>query len=185
MSPRLSPLLLALVLWIASAAAQAEPDAGGEYELKAVFISKFLQYIAWPEDAPPERWRVVVVGDSPLVEPLREVATQARVHDRPLEITVVERLQDLPPCEVLVLSEEDPAVLWALAAQTAGQPMLTVGERAGTAQQGLAISFLLEQSRLRFEINPAALERAGLQASSRLLALAEVVVETPPVEVAP
>jgi hypothetical protein len=181
----LSSLLLCAVLWLLPLQAFAEPEGGGEYQLKAVFISKFLQYIAWPEGELPERWRVVVVGESPLVEPLRVVAEQTRVHERPLEVIVVDGLDHLPSCEVLVLSEDDPTTLWALAAQAAGQPVLTVGDRAGTAQQGLAISFLLERSRLRFEINPAALERAGLRASSRLLALAEVVGESPPQEAGP
>ncbi len=183
--PRSLPALLLLALLWACPALGAEDDAGGEYELKAVFITKFLQYISWPEGQAPERWRVVVVGQGPLVEPLQDVAAQLSASDQPMEVTVVEALDPLPPCEVLVLSERDPVVLWALAAQTAGQPVLTVGDVAGTAEQGLAVSFTLEQSRLRFQINPDALDRAGLRASSRLLALAEVVAESPPEEVAP
>ena len=53
--------------------------------------------------------------------------------------------------------------------------MLLVGETKGFARRGGAINFYSEASRIRFEVNPGAVESAGLRVSSRLLSVATVV----------
>jgi hypothetical protein len=53
--------------------------------------------------------------------------------------------------------------------------VLTVGDTDGFAQRGGAINFTLQARKVRFEINPAAAEQAGLKMSSQLLKLATLV----------
>jgi hypothetical protein len=52
------------------------------------------------------------------------------------------------------------------------QPVLTVGESPDFVRQGGIINFILEEGKVRFEIDPANAERARLRISSRLLRLA-------------
>jgi hypothetical protein len=52
---------------------------------------------------------------------------------------------------------------------------LTVGESAGFLPLGGMINFVLEQDRVRFEVNLAAAEQHHLKLSSKLLAVARVV----------
>ena len=54
--------------------------------------------------------------------------------------------------------------------------MLTVGESEHFVQDGGMIGFLLEENKIRFEINLEAAEHAKLKLSSRLLALAKRVL---------
>ncbi len=56
-----------------------------------------------------------------------------------------------------------------------GAHVLTVGETDRFAQSGGMINFVLEENRVRFEINVEAADRAGLKISSKLLELAHVV----------
>ena len=53
--------------------------------------------------------------------------------------------------------------------------VLTVSEIDGFAQQGGIINFISERNKVRFEINPDAARRLGLNISSELLKLAKVV----------
>jgi hypothetical protein len=50
-----------------------------------------------------------------------------------------------------------------------------VGEKEGFAAEGGCMNFYLDDKRVRFEINPDAVKRARLKASSRLLQLARIV----------
>lgn len=65
--------------------------------------------------------------------------------------------------------------------QTAGRPMLSVGDGRGLAGRGVAIGLYLKPdilgtgSRLRLEINRRALEGRGLKVSAQLYDVAEVV----------
>ena len=45
------------------------------------------------------------------------------------------------------------------------------------SQTGFVINFILDQNKVRFEINPRAAERAGLKISSQLMKLAIIVQE--------
>ena len=57
--------------------------------------------------------------------------------------------------------------------------VLLVGESDGFAEAGGAIQFTLEDNRVRFTINADVADRAGLKFSSRLLALAKIVHNSP------
>jgi hypothetical protein len=56
-----------------------------------------------------------------------------------------------------------------------GEPILTVGEERDFIARGGIVSLYLDGSNVRFTINPAAADRAGLRISSRLLQLARIV----------
>ena len=53
--------------------------------------------------------------------------------------------------------------------------VLTVSDTNGFAHQGVIINLIKVDNKIRFEINPAAAERAGLKISSHLLRLARIV----------
>jgi len=55
--------------------------------------------------------------------------------------------------------------------------VLTVGEEEKFIEQGGLIRFLLDDNRVRFDINDLSARKAGLKISSRLLALASHVWE--------
>lgn len=56
-----------------------------------------------------------------------------------------------------------------------GRNVLTVGEAKGFAERGGIINFVVENQRVRFEINPQAASQANLRLSSKLMQLATIV----------
>src|SRR5947208_2904068 len=54
-------------------------------------------------------------------------------------------------------------------------PILTIGDTPGFAKSGGMINLILENNRVRFEVNVKAAKDADLNISSRLLALARIV----------
>ena len=58
-----------------------------------------------------------------------------------------------------------------------GSSALTVGESTGFTSLGGMINFTVEDSKLHFEVNVAAAERARLKISSKLLSLGRIVGE--------
>ena len=58
-----------------------------------------------------------------------------------------------------------------------GAPVLTIGETPGFARNGGIINLILEDNKVRFEVNVQAAKDADLNISSRLLALARIIPE--------
>ena len=54
-------------------------------------------------------------------------------------------------------------------------PVLTIADMERFAELGGMINLTTEQSRVRFEMNPAAIQRVGLKAGSQLFRLARIV----------
>ena len=60
-----------------------------------------------------------------------------------------------------------------------GSSTLTVGETKGFADLGGVINLVVEENKLRFEINLGAARQTRLKLSSKLLALAKIVDAAP------
>jgi hypothetical protein len=56
-----------------------------------------------------------------------------------------------------------------------GMPILTIGETPGFAKRGCIINLIVEDNKVRFEVNLDAAKQADLTVSSRLLALAKII----------
>ena len=147
-------------------------------EVKAAFLYQFTRFIEWPSAAfakPSDPWRVAVLGDDPLYEALEKSLRDKRVDQRPFRIERVEAAGDLRGFHVVFVPEDRARRLPEILSALRGSPCLVVGASPGFAAEGGAVNFVLENRRIRFEINPAAADAAGLKVSSKLLQLARVV----------
>jgi hypothetical protein len=175
-------LVLAAALLPASAAAQAQPAETAparEYQIKAVFLFNFAQFVEWPAEAFASEEAPLcfgVLGDDPFGAALESVVSGESVRGRKLIVRRARRAEDLEGCQLLFISRSERARLGEILAELEGAPVLTVSEIEGFGRRGGVINFYLEQNRVRFEINPEAAREDGLRISSELLNLGKIVV---------
>ena len=166
-------------LTVSTLATAAEP-APTEYEIKAAFIYNFAKYVEWPEESGPDSGELFVIGvlgDDPFGALLDQIARTKTVGDKPIVIRRFDRLEDYTPCHVLFVAASAQDLLPAVLEKLAHSPVLVIGDTEGFAQRGVTINFVIERSKVRFEINPEAAACAGLKISSKLLRLAKIVTE--------
>ena len=156
-------------------------QANLEYEVKAAFLYNFAKFVEWPDNAFAAADAPIVfciVGSNPFDGGLERVISDRMAHGR--RILVQENAEPTPAaCNlVFVPGTEDARV--ARVVQTAqaahGAPVLTVGESQAFNDAGGMIRLVVEEGGVRFDINVAIAERAGLKFSSQLLKLARKVV---------
>jgi hypothetical protein len=143
-----------------------------EYEVKAAFLLNFTRFVEWPPsafsggDAPLV---ICIRGDDPFGTVIDQIVEGELVNGRKV---VVERMRsdEQKSCHVLYAGSNR---LIALAA--GGGAVLTVGEGADFLHQGGMIAFVLENRRVRFDVNLKAVTNAGLKLSSKLLSVARSV----------
>lgn len=168
---------VAAVLAGGSAWGLLQPQSSPE-EVKAAFIYQFTRFVEWPDAAfarPGTPWRVGLLGDPPVEEALEHALRGKRIDRRGFEVRRVGAVENLRGCHIVFVPEAEahrlPQVLEALR----GTPALVVGESQGFAAGGGGVGFVLENRKIRLEINLAAATSAGLKVSSKLLQLARVV----------
>ncbi len=153
---------------------RAAPSAPTEYEVKAAFLCSFAEFVEWPA-APPGPITIGVLGSDPFGALLEETVRSRAIQTKSLEVRRLSRVEDALKCQIVYVSASEKGNLAAILKELAGSSVLTVSDIVGFAERGGMIGFVLEEKRVRFQINVAAAERSGLHISSRLLRLARIV----------
>ncbi len=157
-----------------AARANAQGPQVREYEVKAAFLYNFTKFVHWPPevfDSHPNVITVGVLGNNPFGEALRSLEGKV-VNGRKLTVLPFKTVQEVKPCHVLFISGSEKNRLSQALKAVGDSSVLTVSEVKGFTEQGGIINFHVKTSRIGFEINVKAAERAGLKISSKLLNLA-------------
>ena len=171
------PWALAAALALAAGTGRAEP-APQEYQIKAVFLFNFAQFVEWPPDAfggPKAPLEIGVLGEDPFGNHLEDTMRGEAIGGRALVVRRFARVEDIDHCHILFISRSESKKLEQVVAALRGRTILTVGDTDGFALRGVMIRFISEKSRIRLRINLDSAKAAGLVVSSKLLRAAEIV----------
>jgi hypothetical protein len=165
-------LVLACLItgWAGHPAAQGAPP---EYHLKAAFVSKFPEFVEWPESALRNRESIdlCVTRPNPFGRTLSDLVAGERIGDRSL-ITRDVDAGEITDCHVLFISTGVRGERRALLARAATRPVLTIGDQDDFLDDGGIVNLRLVDGRVRFDVNVAASARGGVRLRSQLLRLA-------------
>jgi uncharacterized protein DUF4154 len=167
-----------LLLVLAGTQARAQPVPSREYQVKAVFLFNFAQFVDWPPAAFADAQAPLVIGvlgEDPFGNYLDEAVRGEKVGQRPLVVHRYQRVDDIGACHVLFISRSEAGQLEGIVAHLKDRSTLTVSDTDGSANRGVMIRFLNENNRIRLRINLQAVKVAGLTISSKLLRPAEIV----------
>jgi len=145
--------------------------------VKAGFILNFTKFTDWPANGPGNAPLLICsLGPRALSGSLE--ALQGRTaKGREVRVRASTRPSELHECQVLfIAADEEPRLEWVLQ-RVAKLPVLTISDAPDFIDAGGIIGLIIENGRVRFEINRAAARGNGLEISSQLLKLARRVKE--------
>ena len=149
-----------------------------EYQVKAVFLFNFAQFVEWPAEAFPGAQTPLVIGvlgEDPFGAFLDETVRGEKVNNRPLVVERYRRVEEIKTCHVLFISGSEANHLDQILSSLKVRKILTVGDTEGFARAGGMIRFMTEAKKTRLRINLKAAQDARLTISSKLLRPAEIV----------
>jgi YfiR/HmsC-like len=179
-----SSILCALV-FLPELCAQAPKPT--EYEVEAAYLSNFGRFVEWParagapEHASSEKdpFYVCVLGQDPF-GPLLDAALKGEaIGGEALAARRIATAADASSCRIVFIGAAKESEVKGILAGLRNSSALTVGDSFDFTRQGGMIQFVLEGNRVRFEINLAAAQRAGLTLSSQLLKVAVAIRRAP------
>ena len=152
--------------------------APGEYQVKAVFLFNFGQFVEWPKqayDTPIAPFVICVLGEDPFGKTLDDVVRGESAGSRSLVVRRLAAADDATRCNILFVGRGDPGKLDAAMAAVRGSSVLTVTDIDGAENRGAIIVLFEDNKRIRMRINLAAAKENHLVISSKLLRPAEVI----------
>jgi hypothetical protein len=160
------------------ASARAQSDDSAEYPVKLAFLYNFTKFVEWPAEAfpsPGAPLNICLVGQDPFGYDTEHDLRSRTVGNRPVALLKFKPGQNLKGCHIVFVSADSGRRSMSIVADLRGSDTLTVGESKDFAANGGMISFIVEENKLRFEVNLEATKQAHLSISSHLLALARIV----------
>jgi hypothetical protein len=149
-----------------------------EDEVKATFVYKFTPFVDWPASAfesSQAPLSICIVGDDQVAKMIDQAAAGQKDGDRPIVMRHLDRVEPNSPCHVLYAAASPRQTVAQALAAVEGRPVLTVTDLGTSPTAKGMIAFVMQDNRVRFDIDEKAANSAGLMISSRLLGLARNV----------
>ena len=156
----------------------AQKTSSSEYQIKAVFLFNFAQFVEWPPQTFPETQTPLIIGilgEDPFGAALDETVRGEIVNNRYVVVERYRSVEEIKTCHLLFISRTEAGRLQQIFASLKGRSILTVGEAEGFARLGVMIRFVTVKNKIRLKINLDAAKAANLTISSKLLRPAEIV----------
>jgi hypothetical protein len=175
---RRTVVVLAALLVLAAAAPCRAQTPPTEYEVKAVFLFNFSQFVDWPAASFADGRSPLVIGvlgSDPFGATLDEIVRGETVNGRPLTVRRYQSLDQVDTCHILFIDRSQDSQLDAIVAALRGRSVLTVGDFDSFARRGGMIRFITVGNKIRLRVNLSAAQEAKLAISSKLLRPAQIV----------
>jgi len=160
------PFLLLLVFIYNSVSFAA--DAGFEYKLKALYITRLADFIIWPE-ASNKKYFIICIDASDKVAYQLKKIQQDKILKRAVEIIDIPLDSSITQCDFLYISQGQVEL------SIASNPVFTLSSQTDFSTQGGMIEFYVDHSKVKMRANLQAINKAGLALSSKLLRLLKIV----------
>jgi hypothetical protein len=178
--PRFWYRLIVVVVWVLlwTARMNAQQAKPKEYEVKAAYLYNFARFVRWPANVPTTQdnsFSICVLGQDPFGPTLDSTLAGESLDGRPVVVRRISRAQDVGDCRIMFISSTEENHLKQILAALENSLVLTVSDMPDFSRRGGMIQFVLEGSKVRFEINLANAEAARLTVSAELLKVAATV----------
>jgi hypothetical protein len=156
----------------------AQTGPSREYQIKAVFLFNFAQFVDWPPAAfagSNSPLVIGILGGDPFGAYLDETVRDEKVNNRPLAIQRYHQVDEIKTCHVLFISRSEASHLEQILVRLKDRSILIVGDGDDFVQRGGMIRLATIQNKIRVSINVDAAKAANLTISSKLLRAADLV----------
>lgn len=169
-------LLFLVLLWPGQLnAKKAEFD---EYQVKAVFLYNLTNFVTWPEtsfngtDSP---FIITILGKNLFKGSLKKLVEGEKIDNRQIQVKYIHRIEDISTTHLLFISSHYENNIESILQKTKLPGLLPVSDFSGFCSAGGIVNLLIDNQRIKLEINLPAAEKNKLKFSSKILRLAKLV----------
>lgn len=160
-----------------SSLAKGQSSSPEEYQVKAVFLYNFTRFIEWPAtsfNSSSSPFVIGIIGGNPFGSFLEEAIKDESVGMHKIIIRHYSDFNLIGDCHILFINYKDKEMIKQTLAAVKDKNILTVNEWQRFVEIGGMVQFINEGNRIKLIINNNAVKSARMQASSKLLSVAQI-----------
>jgi hypothetical protein len=181
---KITLLALNLAGWVVlSPSVLAQQSKPQEYQIKAVYLYNFSKFVQWPPTTEnKDTFAICVLGHDPFGAALDNVLVGEKIEQKAMVARRITDVQEAAKCQILFIAISESSRAKQILSALGKNSILTVSDIANFSLIGGMIQFVVQDNKVRFEVNLSAAEKAGLTFSSQLLKVASAVRKDSPAE---
>nr|NQU93596.1 YfiR family protein [Bacteroidota bacterium] len=149
---------------------------GTSENIMGSFIYNFAEFLTWPNLNESDDFKIVVLGNCGILKPLQQISEMRTIDGKKITVKNIQNIDELESCHILYISEKRIDELAIVLKSLENFQTVTISNCEGCLQKGLSINFVIENEKVRFEINKTMLDKNKVKISSQLLKLAVVII---------
>ena len=186
--------------------ADANSASSHEYRLKAAFMFQFVNFVdGWKfqqetgegQGNSEKTILLGIIGEDPFKDAFKPLMDKT-VKDRKItikhfkglsklkrqdkEVIIHPEIENIKKCDLIFVCSSEQQYIDEILGPLRNESILTVADTQNFLEQGGVINFIVEKSKVRFEINIAGAKRAKMTIRSKLLRLATQIIMDDEVE---
>lgn len=169
-----------LLIAICSLFSRAQSVATPEYQLKAVFLYNFTQFVEWPSSSflsPDDPFVIGILGENDFETYILKIVYGDSIGGHPILIQKYNTYNDVKKCHILFIGENKTKQLNQMIGSLKKQNVLIVGDDSAILSQGGMIRIFAKDKRMHLQICMENVDDTKLILSSKLMRLAEFYVK--------
>ena len=139
---------------------------------QSIFIYNFTRLVEWPDAFKSGDFIIAVVGNSEVFNELESYMFGKKIGMQNITVKKFKEVSEIDKCHILFVSYNRSGNLQEIIKKTDPNPTLIIGERKNIMNEGAGIGFVLNDDKLKFELNIPAATRNGLKVNSKLQEMA-------------
>ena len=168
--------IAALVIVVSASSAFAQTPTSishkREYNIKAVNIYGFGNYVKWPSKSfskSNSRFVIGVLGNNPFGGALKTIADKKTINGRKILIKHLSKFNQAEDCQIVFISSEVNNQTVTQVVQTCKRKsVLVVADSANQMIRGVDVSFIVINGRVRFVLDLDQAKSSGLEVNAKL-----------------
>jgi len=175
----ITAIVVLFIILLPGLAASQDSAMASANKVKAAFLRNFAHYVSWPDRAFPDDttpWHIGILGQDPFGEDLEITFNGRTEQGRPFKVFRADRLDELPPCQIIFVAYSDPLKRRAALVELKGKPVLTVGDAPEFLREGGVIQFQVVD-RVQMSINLDQARAVSLTIQTKMLEVSSAVLE--------
>ena len=161
-------IIVAAVIMAFIGISEAFSQAASIYRIQSLFLYNFTKHVKW-ENA-EGTFTVGIYGNSKAFSEIRENLTNKMVWGKKVNVVEISSPSELANCHIAYLPKSNKKKILDFIDGVELTNTLLVTED-DFMDDGAAISFVYEQSKMKFKISKAKIESVGLKVSSSLISI--------------
>jgi len=166
---KLKILMVMAIIMVFVGLTEAFSQAINAYKVQSLFLYNFTKHVKW-ENAEASAFTVGIYGNSKAFSEIKANLKSKMVWGKNINVIEIVSPADLGKCHIAYMPKSNKKkILVIIDASDLSNTLLVTED--DLMNDGAAISFVFEQSKMKFKISKTKIEQVGLKVSSSLMSI--------------